>query len=237
MQGDGDEMNWDAAIKMHQQALLAMVSVMLELAGIVAGGSVETLPRWVRSKILNILRPSESATRRLILVYAFIKGIKMPRLAPRENRAGPLGPIKRGTGQRPPPFQLIDPRKCFDKKPPRRAKGSGPRISIPGYSDPVFEEVVVISPEDELSAASLCRRLEALRLALLDLDKQARRMRRMEAKRKQAPPGPGCVPPLRPGTPPGFRRRQTHPVDEILAECHRLARYLMDRPVDKPDTS
>jgi hypothetical protein len=38
--------------------------------------------------------------------------------------------------------------------------------------------------------------------------------------------------PLRPGPPPGRRKRRIHPIDEILADCHALAWDAM-----KPDTS
>ena len=38
--------------------------------------------------------------------------------------------------------------------------------------------------------------------------------------------------PLRPGPPPGHRKRQIHAIDEILTDCHGLAWHAM-----KPDTS
>jgi len=229
-------MNWGAAVKMHCAALLCLISSLYAIIGVEPGGSVETVSRWARSKISKNLLPAESAARRLIVIYAFIKGIKDAKVAPRGSRGGPDKPIVRGGGkQRPPLFPLIDPRKTFDSK-PRRPKGSGPRLSVIGWIDPVFEEEVELSAGDELNAAGLCRRLEALRLALMDLDKQAKRLRRIEAKRKQAPPGPGCVPPIRPGFPPGWRKRQTHDVDEILAECHRLVQRVLNVP-ESIDTS
>ena len=92
-----------------------------------------------------------------------------------------------------------------------------------------------IPSEDEpIAAKTLFRRLDALRHALDDLPGQAKRMARLMARRKKAPPGPGCVPPLRPGWPPGYRQRHAHLVDRILQDCHHLARDSTETP---PDTS
>jgi hypothetical protein len=50
--------------------------------------------------------------------------------------------------------------------------------------------------------------------------------------RREAMPGHVFRSPLRPGQPPGHRKRQIHPIDEILVDCHALAWEAM-----KPDTS
>jgi len=42
--------------------------------------------------------------------------------------------------------------------------------------------------------------------------------------------------PMRPGLPPGYRQRQKHEVDEVLAECHRLA-LMAQQEFKFPDTS
>lgn len=84
-----------------------------------------------------------------------------------------------------------------------------------------------------IATGRLFRRLDALQHALDDLPGQAKRMLCLMARRKKAPPGPGCVPPLRPGWPPGYRQRHVHPVDQILQDCHAFAR----RPFGVPDTS
>ena len=78
-------------------------------------------------------------------------------------------------------------------------------------------------PSDALvNAVPLTRRLEALKLALEDLPRQARRMARWQARREAAP-SPKFRSPLRPGRPPGSRRKPIHLVDEVLIECHGLA--------------
>ncbi len=50
--------------------------------------------------------------------------------------------------------------------------------------------------------------------------------------RREAMKAPKFKSPLRPGPPPGRRKRHIHEVDEVLAECHGLARWAME-----PDTS
>ncbi|MDO8352869.1 MAG: hypothetical protein Q7T14_05355, partial [Aestuariivirga sp.] len=82
-----------------------------------------------------------------------------------------------------------------------------------------------------VNAERLTRRLQALKLALDDLPRQARRMARWRVRRENSKT-PTFKSPLRPGPPPGHRRRPIHEVDEILANCHRLAWDAM-----KPDTS
>jgi len=63
-------------------------------------------------------------------------------------------------------------------------------------------------------------------------------MARLHLRMKRQKPEVGKFPlrPLRPGLPPGFRKRQKHEVDEVLAECHRLA-IRAQRELRPPDTS
>jgi hypothetical protein len=83
----------------------------------------------------------------------------------------------------------------------------------------------------------LCRRLEALKRALQDIPRQAKRLARWRARQEQKQPStstPTLKPlsPLREGLPPGYRKKPQHEVDDILAECHDLARLAL-----APDTS
>ena len=87
-------------------------------------------------------------------------------------------------------------------------------------------------PSDGLaSAQGLTRRLQALKSALEDLPRQAKRLARWEQRRKAAPDHK-FLSPLRAGRPPGYRRKPIHEVDEVLIECDDLAWEAM-----KPDTS
>ena len=71
----------------------------------------------------------------------------------------------------------------------------------------------------------------AIKGALENLPRQAKRLARWQARPMEAR-RPRLATPLRPGRPPGHRKRQTHEVDEILKECHWLA---LNLPV--PNTS
>ena len=87
-------------------------------------------------------------------------------------------------------------------------------------------------PADGLaSAVRLTRRLQALKAALDDLPRQAKRLVRATARREKVP-RLKFQSPLRPGQPPGHRKKPVHEVDEILTECHGLACWAME-----PDTS
>ena len=68
----------------------------------------------------------------------------------------------------------------------------------------------------------LFRRIGALLGALRDMRRQAERyvLWRDGAKDERRPRRSTA---LRIGRPPGFRQKQIHEVDEILAECHYLA--------------
>ena len=87
------------------------------------------------------------------------------------------------------------------------------------------------STDGLVDGARLIRRLEALEAALADLPRQARRLVRWRMRQEKSQ-NPSFKSPLRPGHPPGHRRRAVHEVDELLSECHWLARYAA-----MPDTS
>ncbi|MFN0192384.1 MAG: hypothetical protein ACKVP5_10485, partial [Aestuariivirga sp.] len=76
--------------------------------------------------------------------------------------------------------------------------------------------------DGRVNASRITRRLQALKSALDDLPRQARRMARWR-QRRDSMSGPVFKSPLRPGPPPGHRKRHIHPVDDILADCHWLA--------------
>ena len=119
----------------------------------------------------------------------------------------------------------------FTRNPPRiHFFGSDPRVAALWPSRPPAAEP--ISPPDGLvNAQRLTRRLQALQSALEDLPRQARRLARWRVRRESAP-SVKFKSPLRPGHPPGHRRKPVHEVDEVLIECHWLACDAM-----KPDTS
>jgi hypothetical protein len=103
-----------------------------------------------------------------------------------------------------------------------------PRISVPGLFDPVFPDPVPVpSRDDPIDTAALVRRIAALKAALDDLPRHARRLSRWKARRELARKAkvwkPGRMSPFRPGFAPGFHRSKPQEIDEILADCHHFA--------------
>jgi hypothetical protein len=184
--------------------------------------------------VLRLLRPAESAVRRLVVIAA--RGLVV-KLAP--SRPMPAGPIIGKGGNSRPSFQLFDPRKnfagphrrTFTRNPPRiHIFGNDPRVAA-RWSAPQLLANPSPPPDGLVGVARLSRRLHALKLALEDLPRQARRLARWRVRRETAK-APKFKSPLRPGHPPGYRRKAIHEVDAVLIECHGLACDAM-----KPDTS
>jgi hypothetical protein len=223
-------MDWARAIERNSEALkgiLAALFAMLEQAG----GA--RLPRPLHRAVLSVLRPVESAVRRLIVIAARGLAVK-----PKPSRPMPQGLIGRGRRNRL-AFRLFDPRKRF--APSRRETGPRaiPRIHIFGRdprvaalwsslgtgtaSAPPPPAAPAPPPDDGLiDARRLSLRLQAVKLALENLPRQARRLVRLRARREKVP-ALRLKSPLRPGRPPGHRRRPVHEIDHVLAECHGLA--------------
>ena len=226
-------MDWARAIERNSEALKGIVEALFAMLGLAGDATVARLPRSVHSAVLRVLRPAESAVRRLVVIAA--RGLVV-KLAP--SCPMPAGPIGKG-GHLRPTFQLFDPRKNFALTHRRKFARIAPRIHIFG-SDPRVAALwpapqpaadLTPPPDDLVNAARLTRRLNALKLALEDLPRQARRLARWRARREKAQ-SPKFRSPLRPGHPPGYRRKPVHEVDEVLIECHGLACDAM-----RPDTS
>jgi hypothetical protein len=232
-----DTMDWARAIERNSEALKGIVETLFAMLGLVADAvPAARLPHSVHRAVLCVLRPAESAVRRLVVIAA--RGLVV-KLAP--SRPMPAGPIGRGGGGRRASFQLFDPRKNFAalrqhrRRPARIAPrihffGSDPRVAAL-WPAPAPAPDPAPLPDGLVNAERLTRRLQALKLALEDLPRQARRLARWRVKRENMP-NPKFKSPLRPGRPPGYRRKPVHEVDEVLAECHGLAFDAM-----KPDTS
>jgi hypothetical protein len=232
-------LDWDLAIKRNSEALKEIIAglfAMLELAG---GITVAQLPRSVHSAVRRVLWPAESAMRRLIVIAARGLVVKLASPRPGLHRKA-LGAIRKGGGSRL-SFQLFDRRKNFAIRRSRKFTRLEPRIHVLD-NDPTGVSLwaaprpapppAKTPPSDALvNAVPLTRRLEALKLALEDLPRQARRFALWRARR-EAMPDPKFRSPLRPGPPPGRRHKPTHLVDEVLIDLHGLAWDAL-----KPDTS
>ncbi len=228
-------MDWDLAIKRNSKALKGIIEVLFALLGLDGTDAVSRIPRSLHSAVLGVLRPAESAVRRLIVVAARNVVVKLAPSRPvAEGRK-----IVRGSGSRPPSFPLFDPPKR--PKPIRvmKVRRIEPRIRFIDYDPkvvalfPAPRPVVEPPPPPDglASATRLHRRLQALKSALEDLPRQAKCLVRLQQRRK-ASPWPKSTTPLRFGHPPGYRRKPIHEVDDVLVKCDWLAWEAM-----KPDTS
>jgi len=225
-----NDMDWDLAIKRNSEVLVEIVADIFAMLGLVAlTDTVSRLPWPTYRAVLRVLRPAESALRRLIVVAA--RGLAVKPAVSRPRRAGG---IKKKSGTSHPAFQLFDPRTRIMLPRRRTPPRPGPRIHMFNADN----ELVTIWPPPRpasklspppsadglVSAARLIRRLEALESALGDLPRQARRLVRWRMRQEKSE-SPSFKTPLRPGRPPGYRRRAVHQVDELLSECHWLASY------------
>ncbi|MDQ6435123.1 hypothetical protein RB623_13785 [Mesorhizobium sp. LHD-90] len=197
--------NWEAL-----KRLLAMLVGMAEMAG---GGS--TLPRHLHRAILKLLRPAESAARRLIIAAARGLVVILPPLRPRKPKPKKPKPtsifVRDGIGTgivlrpgAPMPAHLAH---LVPRKPAQRAKNlslldplknpfrihrrhvparSVPRISGLDFNAPYRPLPAPPSPDDPVDAARLGQRLEALGRALDDLPGEAQRFARWKARNDAA---------------------------------------------------
>ena len=258
--------NWTAVIAHHRPLLARVVEMLFSMViGLDEGRMVTTLPRCTRNHIYRILRPAESALRRLIMIAArdvklddAIKNSVVLGLEPRTHSVNSakaatlkkgrcsssievnlglagMGPrlkaeddagssTSRQVSTRPPAFPLIDPLKHFHFGPRRRYSKSVPRITwLDGRDRKPLPAINLPEPGDPVDATRLCRRLVALRNALENLDREAHRLARWKARRHAG--RVRRLSPMRPGYPPGRRKRRSHEVDEILKDLHSWALY------------
>ena len=228
-------MDWARAIERNREALIGIVAALFATLGLQgAAAAAGFLPRRLHRAVLRVLRPAESAMRRLIVIAA--RGLVV-KLSP--ARPMPAGPISLGSASRV-RFQLFDPR--IRLAPERSRTGprpiprihvftSDPRVAALWPASPPTAEPASPPPDGSVNGEALYRRLEALKLALDDLPRQARRLARWRARREKMP-SLKFVSALRPGRPPGHCPKAVHAVDHVLAECHWLA-----FDAAKPDTS
>jgi hypothetical protein len=215
------------AIELNRTALDRIVAGLFLLLGLSGGSAPGRIAADLHRAIARVLRPAESAVRRLIVVFARIRAIKLPPMRPM-----PPG-IVRSEGERRPSFPLFDPRQRFALLNPRARTGPRPQPRITFFGN----EVASVSPrgqappKDEqtdatMNAAHLARRLQALKAALDDLPHQARRLLRALERRRKIERLRARMP-LRPGRAPGFRRKPVREIDHVLHECDWLARNVL----------
>jgi hypothetical protein len=212
------------------------------------------LPRHLHRAVLALLRPAEAATRRLVIVAARGIIVALPPARPRKPKPASIF-VRNGVGtgilRRRAPSRAAPSRTTartlslclFDTLRPPRSRRPAlqcvPRILAPGFSTP-FPVAVRYppSPRDPIDARRLLLRLQAVGRALDNLPAAAQRFARWRALTREAVQNKaatssrrfGRVWPLKPGRPPGWRRKPDHEVHEILNVAHGLALWALERP-------
>lgn len=165
---------------------------------------------------LHLLRPAEAAARRLIVVLARGIAVALPPSRTAQSRPN------RVPRQKPDWMPFALPRFPDQSEEPR------PFPSIfPAHGDP------------EISGARLALRLDALCFALDDLQAQAQRLARWQARRRRGrASGAFCTTqPLRLGLPLDLRGRaglrlKNHELFDILKGAHERAWWAQNKPND-----
>ncbi len=108
-------MDWALAIDCNRAALQRIVAAlfaMAGLAGLAEGGNTATLPNPIYRAILRILRPAESATRRLVVILARGLTVSLLPLRTKTAKSAPASAFVRngvGTGIWIPPSAVVQP--------------------------------------------------------------------------------------------------------------------------------
>jgi hypothetical protein len=227
MMDDYRTIHWTRAVEINQIALTRIVAEIFALLGLVSGSSFDRLPQALYLSIERLLRPTESALRRLIVIAA--RGLVVKPLPKRPMPKG-LKTSRKAAGpkvSRLMSFRLFDTRKSFDFIQPENPVFVYVKTYSSNPFNPFeqFRRQYPTQPEkqdDSVNAIQLIRRLAAVKHALETIPRQAQRMARWQAQRKIME-NPKFTSPLRPGPPPGHRQKPKLDVDFVLRECHGLA--------------
>ena len=236
-------MDGSAAIERNREALKRILAGLVAIAGLSGGagsaGHPTTLPRFLYLAVLRLLRPAESAARRLAIALA--RGLVVslpPRRAGKPSRseavfavvtmhAGVRSRLVWKPGARFPSVTPLPPRAIPERlalplldplqrpfRPRRRHVPAhlAPRIWTPGVTSP-RPLPPPPSRNDPIDATRLGLRLAALGRALDDLPAQALCFARWKARRDRARAQGGNFRlwPLRGGRPPGGRLSRFDP--------------------------
>ncbi len=270
-------MDWNVVIERNRERLRDILARLVAMAGLSSdahtafpsplsegdrgGGTAGSdppedgdmiIPRRIHRAILAVLRPAESAVRRLVIVAA--RDLVLPPLRPRkpgpkptsifvrpgEMRTGVVLPYGVKPGDIMPNLARPPGRRSFSlpltdtlRGLPRRTAAVAPRIWTPGFDDPYRPQARRSSlPGYLVDATRLALRLQALGRVLDDLPTYAKRFARWRARVTAQNRGTLKLRrtyPLRPGRPPGGRRKPTHEVHEVLADLQYFAFHALER--------
>jgi hypothetical protein len=182
-------MKWNSAIGGNREALLRILASLFAMIG-TSGGVLRpaTLPRHLHRLVLRLLRPAESATRRLIILAAraiIVDVSRQSTLKPQQQLPHANPRIRVCVIPRPLSLPLLDP--LIRARPRTLVRPSvSPPATVFGLTIPFFQrrapESKSLTPDDPLDAGRLVRRLEAVGRALDDLHGMARRLALWQAR-------------------------------------------------------
>ncbi len=89
------DFDWARAIERNSEALKGIVAALFAMLGLAGEATVSRIPRSLHSAVLRVLRPAESAVRRLIIIAARGLVVKL-KPAPSRPMPMPAGPIGKG---------------------------------------------------------------------------------------------------------------------------------------------
>lgn len=248
-------MDWNLAIERNLTALRQIAETLFAMAGLRLDPlqPASSLPRHIHAAVLLVLRPAESALRRLIVIAARDLAVT---LSPAErnrlaNRLDPAQTSRTGifvNGRPAHPDDLICLRHSLSMVAVRPRCGEA-RSRAPCFS--LFDPLKHFGPVRQGPSQSIPRILFSLdtpptgpkrikaspddpvsaarlcsRLAALKsaLDNLPGQAHRLARWRaRRSLKRGGRLSPMRPGFPPGHRNRGSHPADEVLRRCHGLA--------------
>jgi hypothetical protein len=223
-------MDWNAAIEKNQEALKRILAALVAMAGL-AGGDSGTLPCHLHRAVLRLLRPAEAATRRLVIVAA--RGIAVAPLhhappAPSRCRFS----IRFSVGRA---VHVAPPAACRASRFPASPSGFPSRHHHPATRS--TPHGLAAGSQHWPRHSTTCRhrpgvsRAGGARDAIIaqnrNRDAAAQTGETRHLPHRQARP---CrLWPLRPGCPPGWRRKPEHEVHEVLNNTHGLAFWALER--------
>ncbi len=212
-------MDWNKVIEVNRAALSQILAEIFALLEFALAGKVSELPRALQTKVRRLLRPTEAALRRLIVIMAADVKVKL-----RARRLMPTGFVISASKSGIRRFKLVDVRKQFRANAAASDEG-GPRVHFFGAAPliPSFPPPEKVVRRDAVQVTSqLCQRFAAVKLALENLPREAKRLAHWRLRRTSMK-NPKFTSPLRPGKPPGHRQVPSLPVDHILQTLHGLA--------------
>jgi hypothetical protein len=226
-------MDWVRAIEINHSALSRIVAALVAMLELAGKSAADRLPMPLYRAVVRVLRPAESAVRRLIIIAARGVVVKVPvsHSMPEGLVIVPRAGAGKGNGRI--SFQVFDTRKRFAELAPVkmsrfRVLSLGDNHLVPLFQSrptgPLPVKRAVAAPDGTVSASRLHRRLAAITQALDDLPRQALRLARWKIRRDRIE-RPVFRMPMRPGRPPGHRKKPKREVDLVLKECHALACY------------